>query len=116
MSTRLTFIKRQIQIVIEDSESGDALAFLQMFINGKTGTLYSLIGRHAFLGLIRNYDQILDYCDVDRVLIVMEASTLKVMMKHVPDGFAFSISELRSAYFAGKNMIECEIIKNNQEK
>lgn len=109
MKTKLVFIKRQIQIAVRD-ENDKTVAFLQMFINGTTGTLYSLIGRHAFHCLINNYELIINECGVNRVLIVMERETLVRMTKLIPKNIAFIIKETGSAFFAGKNMVECEIV------
>ena len=86
INTELVFIERQFQIVVQDQESKKALAFLQIFLNGQSGTIYSLFGS-GLAHMIRYFNDVFDRFNLKELLFVCEDPVLEKISKNFPEGF-----------------------------
>tara|TARA_R110000803_G_scaffold67594_1_gene129311 strand:- start:148 stop:477 length:330 start_codon:yes stop_codon:yes gene_type:complete len=59
-------LKRQVQLVYHN-EDGSAKSFMQIFINGDKGTVYSLLGAKAFSSIATDLKHIFEDLNINRI-------------------------------------------------
>ena len=92
MQTELIFLERQFQLVIQEADTKKALAFLNIFLNGQSGTIYSLHGR-GLMYLCQYGEEIFNRFNLKEMLFVCEDAVLKKIIEYAPKIFEITCKE-----------------------
>lgn len=105
----IVHITRQVQLAFQDGDK--TVGFLNLFINGKTGTIYSMIGRKILRDLVLSFPSILKKYGLDNVIAVVEPDVAKSIRRwgFIAPGYTMEI--LRDIDYAGRTMSEVRIKK-----
>lgn len=109
MEHNFTYITRQAQIVLKKNEK--EVGFFSLFLNGRTGTLYSLIGDGILKPLVQEMPRVFEKYDLNEVHFVMEPRLIAVLHRLNPG--QFQIFEKKEIIYAGKVMKEVVLMKES---